>query len=80
MSMWVKSATLMLITSKSYSAGGNSRNLNFVWTVSGLEKEDFTKSLQIIEIIKEKVRTFHIRAMRKVLFTKFGQISPNCKP
>ena len=61
-----------------YSAG-NVGNLNFVWRVSGVDKEDFTKSLPTIEAIK-KIPTFHTRAMRNVLFTKFGRISPSVKP
>ena len=50
-----------------YSAGGNVGN-SILCGVSGVEKEDFTKSLIIIETIKEKIPTFHTRAMRKVLF------------
>ena len=55
-----------------YSAGGNVGHLNFIWRVSGVEKEDFAKSLPIIETIKEKIPTFHTRAMRRALFMKFG--------
>lgn len=61
-----------------YSAGGNVGNLNFIWRVSGIEKEDFTNSLPIVET--KKIPIFHTCAMRKVLFTKFGRISPSVKP
>ena len=53
-------------------------NLNFIWRVSGVEKEDFTKSLPIVETIK--IPIFYTRTMRNVLFTKFGRISPSVKP
>ena len=48
-----------------YSAGGNVGNLNFIWRVSGIEKEDFTNSLPIVETIKEKIPIFHTCAMRR---------------
>lgn len=42
-----------------YSAGRNVGYLNFIWKVSGVVKDDFAKSLPIIETIKEKIPTFH---------------------
>ena len=39
--------------------------------MSGNEKDAFTKSLPIIEVVKKTIPTFHTRAMRSVLFTKF---------
>ena len=47
--------------------------------MAGVEK-DFAKSLPIIETIKEKIPTFHTRAMRRILFMKFGRVSPTIKP
>ena len=57
----VMSGLCVLCCLLTYSAGGNVGNLNFIGRVSGVEKDDFAKSLPVIETIKEKIPTFHTR-------------------
>ena len=63
-----------------HSSGNNSGNLNFVWKASSNVEESFDRSVQVIEEIKPLLPVFHTRAMRKMMFEKFGRISPSVKP
>ena len=38
---------------------GNVGNLNLVWRVSGIEKEDFTSSLPVVEEVKRRYHLSH---------------------
>ena len=65
-----------------HSPGNNAGNLHFVWRVP---KEDhiekiFSQSQHVIETVRLQFPVFHIRAMRKTMFSKFGRIAPSVKP
>ena len=40
----------------------------------------FSHSQQVVHLIENNVPTFHTRAMRRAIFTKFGRIAPSIKP
>ena len=63
-----------------YSHGNNIGNIHFVWKVSNQSENAFACSLQTIESAKELVPTFHTRAMRRALMTKYGRVAPSMKP
>ena len=62
-----------------YSPGSNIGNQYYLWKVN--EDDDvITKSQQVIEAIKIHLPVYHTRAMRKVLFKKYGRLCPSMKP
>jgi len=71
------SSAAILLT---YSPGSNIGNLHWVWFT---QKDDISSVLQscqpLIEDIKKALPVYHTRVMRKVLFEKFGLVSPNIK-
>ena len=70
---------IMLLT---HSSGSNIGNLHFVWKLPAgkLIKATFEESIRTVEDIKQILPRYHMRAMRREMFTKFGQISPSVKP
>ncbi len=65
-----------------YSPGNNRGNLHFIWRYDGDTKLEtvFQDSLPVVETIKPHIPTYHTRAMRRALFTKFGRVSSSVKP
>ena len=65
-----------------HSPGNNAGNIHFTWRVSATEpvKKTFDRSQSTIEAIKPLIPSFHTRAMRTEMFTKFGRVSPGTKP
>ena len=63
-----------------YSPGSNIGNQYYLWKVN--EGDDvLTNSEQVIEAIKMNLPVrYHTRAMRKVLFKKYGRLCPSMKP
>lgn len=69
----------MLLT---HSSGNNIGNLHFVWklpTDKSIEAT-FEESVRTVEMVKQILPEYHTRAMRREMFTKFGQISSKVKP
>ena len=63
-----------------YSAGGSHGNLYWAWNTSAANISSALQSCQpIIERVKQEIRKFHTRAMRKVAFEKYGLITPSVK-
>ena len=66
-----------------YSAGGSVGNLQFLWRLPQEPNDPnnyFEQSQSVVEEVKLLLPTFHTRAMRKVLFQKFGRVSTGVKP
>ena len=65
-----------------HSPGNNAGNIHFTWQVSATEpvEKTFDRSQSTIEAIKPLIPSFHTRAMRTEMFTKFGRVSPGTKP
>ena len=62
-----------------YSPGSNIGNQYYLWKVN--EGDDIlTNSQQVIDAIKTNLPVYHTRAMRKVLFKKYGRLCPSMKP
>ena len=66
----------------SHSPGNNKDNLHFIGQISEPESmsDAFSHSQQVVYLIENNVPTFHTRAMRRAMFTKFGRIEPSIKP
>ena len=62
-----------------HSPGNNAGNIHFAWRVSATEPVE-DRSQSTIEAIKPLFPSFHTRAMRTEMFTKFGRVSPGTKP
>ncbi|CAB4028703.1 Hypothetical predicted protein [Paramuricea clavata] len=60
----------------------NRGNLHFIWKYCGDDSMEmiFQKSIAVVESIKPQLPTYHNRAMRICLFSRFGRISPHVKP
>ena len=73
----VKFPTALLV----YSLRGNVGNLHYIiWKVPVIaDPRDVFKTSQCI-IKKVYIPQYHIRAMRKEMYKKFGHISPHTKP
>ena len=52
----------------------------FAWKVPEQESDSFSQSQRTIEAVKEKIRTFHTKAMRRSLLQKYVRVAPNIKP
>ena len=65
-----------------HSTGNNAVNMHFAWQVPSKDETEkvFGECQHVIERIRPSFPTFHTRAMRKALFSKFGRISPSIKP
>ena len=65
-----------------YTAGGNIGNLVFGWRVPNEMDQSiiFEQSQRVVEEIKLVIPQYHTRAMRSVMFEKFGRISTSVKP
>ena len=56
-----------------YSPGSNIGNMHFIWKVPDLNPlECLEQSQQSIEEVKQVIPKYHTRAMRSLLFQKFG--------
>ena len=64
-----------------YSPGSNIGNMHFIWKVSDLNPLECLEHIQqSIEEVKQVIPKYHTRAMRSLLFQKFGRVSPIVKP
>ena len=65
-----------------YLPGNNRGNFHFVSKYCSDDSMEivFQKSIAVVESIKPQLPTYHTSAMRKCLFSQFGQISPPVKP
>ena len=66
-----------------YSPGGSIANLHFMWQVPDglpIKAACFQNSRPTIEMVRVLLPTFHMRAMSRVIFHKFGQITSDVKP
>ncbi len=65
-----------------YSPGSNVGNLQFLWRIPENDEPSicFQSSQPVIEEIKSLLPVYHTRAMRRVMFEKFGRVSNNFKP
>ena len=71
------SSTAVLLT---YTPGSNLGNSHWIWFTNEDSISSVLKSCQpIIEDIKKDLPVYHTRAMRKAVFEKFGQVTPNVK-
>lgn len=66
----------------SYSHGNNVGTLHFIWRLlDDLSVDDaLSQSLKCIEEAKQLIPIYHTRAMKRVLFSKFGRITTGIKP
>jgi len=61
-----------------YSSGSNIGNIYWLWITDATDISSAIQSChQAIESIKSDIPTYHTRAMRKVMFDKFGLVSKN---
>ena len=69
----------MLLT---YNPGSNLGKLAFIWNVP--EGKDFAHYLQesekVIEEVKNFIPVYDTRAMRSLLFSKYGRLTSNVQP
>ena len=65
-----------------YSPGSNIGNSHFLWRVSSDAEvaKCFEESQPVVEQVKQKLPIYHSRAMRSVMYNKFGRITPGIKP
>jgi len=61
-----------------YSPGNNIGNIHWLWLTDATVIFSAVQSChQVIESIKVNIPTYHTRAMRKVMYDKFGLVSRN---
>lgn len=76
----IKQGLHMPVVLATYSPGSNLGNLHWIWCTSATDISSAMQSCQpIIERVKVKIPSFHIRAMRQAAFEKYGLISPHVK-
>ena len=61
-----------------YSPGSNIGNIYWLWLTDATDMSSAIQSChQVIEFIKSSIPAYHTRAMRKIMFDKFGLVSKN---
>ena len=74
----LKNGLLLPAIFATYSAGSNIGNIHWLWLTGDTDISSAIQSChQVIESIKSCIPTYHTRAMRKVMFDKFGLVSKN---
>ena len=61
-----------------YSPGSNIGNMHFIWEVPDLNPLECSEQSQ--RSIEQVIPKYHTRAIRSLLFQKFGRVSPTVKP
>ena len=66
----------------SYAPGSNIGNLHFIWKVPENTEPSvcFECSQPSVEFAKKQIPVYHTRAMRAMMFKKFGRIMSSVKP
>ena len=59
-----------------YSPGSNIGNQYYLWKVLSDDNNIFTRSQQVVQSIRGNTPIYHTRAMRKVLYKKYGRLCP----
>ena len=60
-----------------YSHGNN---IHFLWKVTDLSEEEFSRCQGTIERAKSDIPVYHTRAMKQALFARFGRVTSSVKP
>ena len=63
-----------------YSHGNNIGNIHFLWKVTDLSEEEFSRCQGTIERAKSDIPVYHTRAMKQALFARFGRVTSSVKP